>query len=1488
MQSVSLMWLNPLYQAARDCQHTIQFQPISFAAGGCCIRAHFPAEGFGTNRMLLLRTRILPLFVIALVCGSPVIAQNSARSARIVDKVDESQLMALKGDTHPEANSQNDLGPVNPDLPMTDLVLVLKRGAEQQSAFDEFVSSQYDSTSPNFHHWLEPADVGEKFGPSLTDIATISSWLTGHGFSIAEVSKNRMSIRFSGTAAQVERAFHTQIHNLSANGEKHVGNMSDPQIPAALAPVVAGVKALHNFFPRPLHSLGSKAVFNSETGKWAQATGSAAAGAGVSASPNITATHPEFGISIGTGSSAYVIEDVAPYDFATIYNVLPLWSAGIDGTGETIAIAGTSDINPSDVATFRSIFGLPAGTPPKTIVANGIDPGECIATSSTAPCTVGDLIENTLDVEWSGAVAKGASIVLIVSGQTSPTTDTVYSSADYVIQNNIANILNVSYGECELFAGTSGNAAYNNLWETAATEGIAVFVASGDAGAATCDQGIASSVPYRAQYGLTVSGLASTPYNTAVGGTDLNWGTTASPYWGTTNNSSNGSNALGYIPEVPWNDTCTNPLALGYLQKWAAALKKAGYAATSPTDAETACNFVMTWYTTIEGNTSPAVNLGGFVNTVGGGGGASSCTTSDGATNTTCAGGYAKPGWQSGIVGIPSDGKRDLPDVSFFASNGFLGSAYLMCVSATGTCVTSTSLTTEPVGQEVGGTSVASPAMAGVMALINQKAGTAQGSPNAGLYALAAKQTYANCKAETGKTNNGCYFNDIDTGTIAMPCALNSPNCTVLYSGDSTGVLSGYGATTGFEPATGLGSLNVANVVNAWASTMGTASATMTVTPSQSSLPLNQSLSIAVAVSGSNGTPTGTVALVGGGYTAAAGTLSGGSYSFTIPGDSLSTGSDTLKASYSGDATYAPATGTASVTISKLTPTVTAQPNSTTVGANSNGVSVTITVAGAGPAPTGTVTASVPGYTSPSCTLLTSNCTIVIPAGKLTNGTDTITVNYSGDANYNAASGTATVTVNILTPTVQVTPSTTSLNSISSLQVAVNVTGTGGTPTGNVNLSGLYAGSSMGQTLVGGSYTFTVGPGGLNPGTDTLTVTYAGDNTYLAASAKTVVTVTQVAPTVTVTPAATSISSNVALTVTGSVSGAGPTPTGQVSVVAGGQSFLAYLAGGSYSVTIPAGVLSAGTDTLTAQYIGDHVYTPASSSASVTVTAFTKLAPVVTVIPASGSTDSGQSLNVTGTVTGTAGTATGTVTLSSGSYTSYTQTLYNGNWAFTIPPNSLSVGTDSLNVNYSGDATYLAGSGTGTVAVTQSAYTLAVSTTTTAAIPPGGSARSTITVSTTTGYTGTVTMSCALTSSPTGASFLPTCSTPGFVGLLSGSGATSGTLTAVVATTAPTTALSRPGRGRWLDAGGSVALALLVFLGFPARKRSWRSMLGVLLLLATLASLSACGGGGGAGGVSGGGGSSGTTPGNYTFTVTGTGSPAVSPAPTATFTVTVS
>src|SRR6185503_10587632 len=495
-------------------------------------------------------------------------------------------------------------------------------------------------------------------------------------------------------------------------------------------------------------------------------------------------------------------------------------------------------------------------------------------------------------------------------------------------------ILNVSYGNCELFLGTSGNTSWNNLWQKAASAGIAVFVATGDSGSPACDQGGSSQsggTPYGAEFGLAVSGIASTPYNTAVGGTDLNWGATASPYWNSSNNSTTGASAKGYMPETPWNNSCSNPLALSYFQSLASQI-----GVTQPTDAETSCNFAATNYQTVLQASGGQVDISAFVDSVGAGGGKSNCTTNSSTTTTigTCtASGYSKPSWQTGVSGIPADGKRDLPDVSFFAGNGFLGSAYFMCVTDWGPCLSSATATSEPTDTSgntvnlIGGTSAASPAMAGIMALINQKAGSTQGNPNKTLYTLAAAQNYSNCKTESVTTSSSCYFNDIDTGTISMPCQAGSQDCSVTHSGNTWGILSGFTAGAGYDAATGLGSMNVANVVNGWSGSVGTTSSTITVTPTPSSIISNQSVSVVVVVAGASGTPTGTINLTGGGYSPAAQTLTAGSAIFNIPGNKFAAGTVVLTATYSGDSIYGSNTGTTQVTVTAApVPTVTVSP----------------------------------------------------------------------------------------------------------------------------------------------------------------------------------------------------------------------------------------------------------------------------------------------------------------------------------------------------------------------------------------------------------------------------------------------------------------------------------------------------------------------------------------------------------------------------------
>jgi hypothetical protein len=415
-----------------------------------------------------------------------------------------------------------------------------------------------------------------------------------------------------------------------------------------------------------------------------------------------------------------------------------------------------------------------------------------------------------------------------------------------------------------------------------------------------------------------------------------------------------------------------------------------------------------------------------FVDTVGGSGGASNCVVNDGSStcssSATSTGsnygsialykdGWPKPSWQAGVTGIPADGVRDIPDVSFFASDGWLSSsAYLICVSDDSACTYDSK--TVPTAQEVGGTSVATPAMAGVMALINQKAGSSQGLPNQQLYELAAKQSYSSCSAETATTSNGCYFNDIDTGTIAMPCddgvynnGVASPNCTVTQTADTggVGILSGYSAGTGYDLATGLGSLNVANVVNNWPVATGTAAASVTVTPASSSITTAQSLTVTVTVASSasgGATPTGTVTLASGSNTSytSSETLSSGSYQFTIPAGSLTVGSDTLTATYWGDGAYALETGSASVTVTtSSTSSATFSLSPTTPSSISPGGSTTsaITVSTA-TGYVGTVTLACALTSSPTGASYKPSCSIspttVALTSSTTSGTATATI----------------------------------------------------------------------------------------------------------------------------------------------------------------------------------------------------------------------------------------------------------------------------------------------------------------------------------------------------------------------------------------------------------------------------------------------------------------------------------------------------------------
>lgn len=777
-----------------------------------------------TKKTFLIR--LLAVFIFSSLTALSVIAQTSSVQSRITAPVDESKLTVLTGNTHSLARPQFDRGLAPGSLPMDGMLLVLKRSPEQQTALDELLAEQQDKASSNYHKWLTPAEFGQQFGPSDQDIQKITSWLQSHGFQIGNISNGRTVIEFSGTAAQVQAALHTSIHQYAVNGEDHWANSTDPSIPTALTPVVVGVRSLHNFYPKPMNRVS---------------------GVRSSASAVSQPVKPEF--TYPTGCNADTCNfGLGPTDFATIYNVAPLWNAGIDGTGETIAVVSDSNISLQDVTDFRSMFGLPAKLPVVTVptsISGCTDPG-------LQP--KGDEVEAILDVEWSGAVARNANINLV----TCASTNAAFGgdlAAEYIINfpnsthtgtsTGLAPILSESFGACEFDLGTAGNAMYNTFWSQAAAEGITVIISTGDNGSAGCDVIVASGPPTQpALQGLQVSGLASTPYNLAIGGTDFNDFSNPFQFWqpATGNAANTGASAISYIPETTWNDTCTNSIIYTDL----------GFA-----NAASACN-------------SSTIQSDGFVAPVGSSGGMSGCTTYNGNDPASCTGGYAKPAWQTG-PGVPADGKRDIPDVSLFAGDGLSGSFYIVCErDYPGTVSAACNLSvTKPNFLTVGGTSVSTQAFAGIMALLDQKNVSAQGLLNPALYTLAAAAGNS-CTSMAGPASTCVFYDVADGSTNSMPCQAKasgsltvSPDCPLTASGN-VGILTNpsnsqaaYNAGTGYDLATGLGTVNAFNLVNAngWTNTTSGKDFTLSLSSSTATVgaPGSSSNPLTLNVVGENG-----------------------------------------------------------------------------------------------------------------------------------------------------------------------------------------------------------------------------------------------------------------------------------------------------------------------------------------------------------------------------------------------------------------------------------------------------------------------------------------------------------------------------------------------------------------------------------------------------------------------------------------------------------
>jgi subtilase family serine protease len=611
---------------------------------------------------------------------------------------------------------------------------------------------------------------------------------------------------------------------------------------------------------------------------------------------------------------------IVPADAATIYDTPNSYNANFaggtsyTGTGVNIGIGGEATIGTgSIVTTYRSTFLGSAYATPPTIIPTGTG----LLTDS------GDVDEAFIDNELSGGLAPGASIYYYPSND-------LTSGIQTALDANVVDIFSLSYGECEADMTSGGNAQLNSLWEQAATQGIAVMVSTGDSGSASCD-GDTAKTSTIARLGLSVSGFASTPYNIAVGGTDFyalassfssyvsaSAGTAGAPTYYRTVLGSGPHN--GYIPESIWNDSTTSdiqPLA------------------------------------------DNVAETGKYASIVAGSGGVSSCAFGSG---NTCAG-YPMPPWQTG-TGIPATvpsgvnaNARSLPDVSVMSGNGYDYATWLICDTAE-PCASISSGDYDLYG----GTSTAAPAFAGILAIVQQSVQAKTGCTGTSCrLGQAAQELYTLYNG----SHAASVFHDVTVGNNSVPCVSGTPNCAL--DSESDYFETGYNALTGYDLASGLGSVDATQLVNYWNSSTGSAATTVSVSASPNPVATTASLTVTISVSGSSGTPTGTVVLTSGTYNSGAqtlatsGTCTAASCAITVPAGDLAVGTDTLTVTYSGNSTYATATnssttvtvtGTTSTStyvltatnITSLTPGATTGNTSTVTASTSNGYTGTVTV----------------------------------------------------------------------------------------------------------------------------------------------------------------------------------------------------------------------------------------------------------------------------------------------------------------------------------------------------------------------------------------------------------------------------------------------------------------------------------------------------------------------------------------------------------------
>ncbi|MFZ0746996.1 MAG: protease pro-enzyme activation domain-containing protein [Terracidiphilus sp.] len=784
------------------------------------------------------RLRICGWIAACAMAATAVGAQTPV--PRIQSEISSSYMSTLKGSLHPLAQPQFDAGRMPSDTRLNGMTIVFNRTAAQQASLDALIAAQQNPASPLYHQWLTPDQFAARFGMSQPDIDKVETWLQQQGFSIDSVARSRNMIHFSGTVGQAEMAFQTQMHYYNVEGAKHFAPATDLSVPTALAPVVLGVRNLNDFRLKPMH---------------------------------ITAKSAHLRPSFTSGQTGKVF--FAPGDIRVAYDMNPLLNSSVNGTGQVIAVMGQSAVVNSDIEAFQSAADLPTKDPTMVLV-----PG-----SGSSMTYAGDETESDLDLEWSGAMAPGATIDFVYTGNGQ--NSGVWDSLLFAVDQKIGNIITLSYGGCEpLEGGTTGVAPIESALQQAESQGQTVIASSGDSGSTACfiENPPQTGDPTLAvQEELAVNYPASSPYVTGLGGTEITAADSVSKnstYWDAeTPGSDILTSAKIYIPEVAWNDDTPN------------------------------C-------------------------------GQADCLSASGGGLSIL---FPKPSWQTALT--PADSYRDVPDIALYSSPGLPG--YLYCTSDQSAWVSGQTASCNSGFRDgttgdltvAGGTSFAAPIFAGMLAIINQKAGftTGQGLINPKLYSMAASG---------GTYTAAAGFHDITTGN--NECTAGSTFCS-----STSGSTVKYSAGTGYDLVTGLGSVDLDKLATSWAGNSGTGagliSTTTTVSTSNTSPALNANDTFTITVAAVSGTvaPTGTAEVAVDGGTATSVTLqSDGTVADTI--SFSTTGPHTVVAQYVGNTTFAASTGVITISVPGSTSgtgtfTLAASPSTLTVSQGSSGTE-TLTV----------------------------------------------------------------------------------------------------------------------------------------------------------------------------------------------------------------------------------------------------------------------------------------------------------------------------------------------------------------------------------------------------------------------------------------------------------------------------------------------------------------------------------------------------------------